>query len=149
MTHTNSSSDLNNYKLYSSSQAMSANVQPLLQQVGSPSGHSDSSTRISTPAELKLERGVRSPLSLAAHHHHQQQSLTMRRIVLQRHWCSVPEPTAHPWDLPLLNLHQSHHLGRAIPSHPRTVICGMCLAGCHGLQFNMCHSCYSDRNSGQ
>ena len=52
-------------------QAMSANVQPLLQQVGSPSGQSDSSTRISTPAELKLERsGVRSPLSLA---HHQQQ----------------------------------------------------------------------------
>jgi hypothetical protein len=53
---------------------MSANVQPLLQQVGSPSGHSDSSTRISTPAELKLERsGVRSPLSLAHHHHQQQQ----------------------------------------------------------------------------
>ena len=53
---------------------MSANVQPLLQQVGSPSGQSDSSTRISTPAELKLERsGVRSPLSLAHHHQQQQQ----------------------------------------------------------------------------
>ena len=47
---------------------------------------------------------------------------------------SPPEPP--PWS-------------RYLPSHPRTVICGMCLAGCHGLQFNMCHSCYSDRNSGQ
>ena len=63
---------------------MSANVQPLLQQVGSPSGQSDSSTRISTPAELKLERsGVRSPLSLT--HHHQQQQQQHQQQQQQHH----------------------------------------------------------------
>jgi hypothetical protein len=71
-------------------QAMSANVQPLLQQVGSPSGQSDSSTRISTPAELKLERsGVRSPLSLA-HHHQQPQQQHQQQQPQQQQQHQVP-----------------------------------------------------------
>ena len=34
-----------------------------------------------------------------------------------------------------------------LPSHPRTVICWKCLAGCHGLQFKMCYACYAERGN--
>ena len=34
-----------------------------------------------------------------------------------------------------------------LPSHTRTVICGMCLAGCHGLQFRMCYACCTARGN--
>ena len=31
-------------------------------------------------------------------------------------------------------------------SHARMVICGKCLAGCHGLCFQMCHACFNKAN---
>ena len=34
-----------------------------------------------------------------------------------------------------------------LPSHPRMIICGKCLAGCHSLQFKMCYACYAERGS--
>ena len=44
----------------------------------------------------------------------------------------VPPP-APPWS-------------RFLPSHAGTVICGKCLAGCHGLGFQMCHECFIKAN---
>ena len=42
---------------------------------------------------------------------------------------SVPTPTPPPpWS-------------EFLPAHPRTVICGQCLAGCHGLGFKRCYVC--------
>ena len=41
----------------------------------------------------------------------------------------APPPPAPPWS-------------RFLPNHALTLICSTCLAGCHGLGFQMCHSCF-------
>ena len=38
---------------------------------------------------------------------------------------------------------------RFLPSHARTVICATCLAGCHGIAFDMCHNCFDNKNRKQ
>ena len=42
--------------------------------------------------------------------------------------CALTPPPPPPWS-------------RYLPSHSRTVICGTCLAGCHGFSFQMCRNC--------
>ena len=51
---------------------------------------------------------------------------------------SVPSlPPPPPWSV---------HLPKC-PATPGTVICGKCLGGCHGLQFQMCYACYGEKGN--